>query len=151
MHGKGSKSGNDDKEDGSFQILLDNIVACMKRHLSPWKEFGYINPWSCCPLCTWPEYDHGCTTDLLWYNGARLSSNMVPLDILLEHWIEHVTFGLLCVMFKFSTRLFYGGVPGFPTDCSCGVWCCGLTTRLLYVVPLFGNLVWNDSGFVSLT
>ena len=27
----------------------------------------------------------------------------------------------------------------------------GLTTCLLYVGPLFGNLVWSDSGFVSLT
>ena len=34
--------------------------------------------------------------------------------------------------------------PGFATDCPCGVWCRGLTTCLLYVVPLFGNLVWND-------
>ena len=34
---------------------------------------------------------------------------------------------------------------------SSGVWCRGLTTYLLYVGPLFGNLVWNESGFVSLT
>ena len=36
-------------------------------------------------------------------------------------------------------------VPGFATDCPCGVWCCGWTTCLLYIAPLFLNLVWNDS------
>ena len=38
---------------------------------------------------------------------------------------------------------------GYSTvDCqACGVWCRGLTTCLLYVGPIFGNLVWNDSGF----
>ena len=34
------------------------------------------------------------------------------LDIFLEYWIEHVTFGLLYVMFTFPTRIFYRGVPG---------------------------------------
>ena len=32
------------------------------------------------------------------------------LDILFEHWIECVTFELLYVMFRFSTRVFYRGV-----------------------------------------
>ena len=59
-----------------------------------------------------------------------------PLDILLEYWIEHVSFGLLYVMFTFPTRIFYRGVPGFATDCPCGVWCRGLTTCLLYVGPI---------------
>ena len=45
------------------------------------------------------------------------------------------------VMFTFPTRIFYRGVPGFATDCPCGVWCRGLTTCLLYVGPFFGNLV----------
>ena len=31
----------------------------------------------------------------------------------------------------------YRVVPGFATDCACGVWCRGLTTCLLYVGPLF--------------
>ena len=73
------------------------------------------------------------------------------LDIPFEYWIEHVTFGLLCVMFIFSTMIFYRGVPGFATDCPCCVWCRVLTICLLYVGLLFGNQVWNDSGFVSLT
>ena len=32
----------------------------------------------------------------------------LPLDILLEYWIEHVSFGLLYVMFTFPTRIFSG-------------------------------------------
>ena len=67
----------------------------------------------------------------------RLSVTFPPLDILLEYWIEHVTFGLLYVMFTFSTRIFYRGIPGFVTDCPCGVWFPGLTSCLLYVGPLF--------------
>ena len=74
-----------------------------------------------------------------------------PLDIPSEYWPEHVTFRLLCVIFKFPTRIFYRRVPGFATDCPCGVWCRRLTTCLLYVGPPFGILVWNDSGYVSLT
>ena len=30
-----------------------------------------------------------------------------PLDILLEYWIEHVTFGFIYVMFASPTRIFY--------------------------------------------
>ena len=55
--------------------------------------------------------------------------------------IEHISFGLLYVMFTFPTRILYRGVPGFATDCLCGVCCRGLTTCPLYVGPLFGNLV----------
>ena len=47
--------------------------------------------------------------------------------------------------------IMYRGVPGSATDFPCGVWCRGLTTSLLYVGPLFGNQVWNDSGLLSLT
>ena len=73
-----------------------------------------------------------------------------PLDLLLEYWIGHVTFGLLSVKFTFPTRIFYKGVPGFATDCPCGVWCRGSTTCFLYVSPLFGNIVYNDTRFASL-
>ena len=86
------------------------------------------------------------------FNGCNTfapSWMFLSLDILFEYWIEHIIFGLLYFMFRFSTRIFYRGVPGF--DCPCGVWCCGLTTYTLCVGPLLGNLVWNDSGFVSLT
>ena len=51
---------------------------------------------------------------------------------LVEYWIEHVALGLLCVMCTFPTSIFYRWVPGFATDCPCGVWCRGLTTCLHY-------------------
>ena len=47
--------------------------------------------------------------------------------------------------------LFLVGDPGFATDCRSSVWCHGLITCPLYVGPFFGNLVLNDSRFVSLT
>ena len=74
-----------------------------------------------------------------------------PLGILLEYWIEHVTFGLLYVMFTFPAGIFSRGVPGFATACPCSIWCCGLTTCFLHVGPLFGNLVKIDSRSVSFT
>ena len=74
-----------------------------------------------------------------------------PLDIPFEYWIEHVTFWLRYVRFRFSTEIFYKRVPTFATDCPCGVWYHGLTTYLLYVGSLIGNLVRNDTGFVSMT
>ena len=73
-----------------------------------------------------------------------------PLDILLEHWIEHVTVGLLYVMFTFPTKIFYREVPGFATDCPFGIWCHGLTTGPLYYfrgwVGLWGFLWWAPSA-----
>ena len=54
---------------------------------------------------------------------------------------EHDLVLLLYVMFTFRTRIFYRGVPGFATDCPCGVWYRGLTTCPLYVGPIFRNLV----------
>ena len=45
--------------------------------------------------------------------------------------------------FRYCTRVFYQEVPGFATDCPCGVWWHWLTTCLLYVGPHFGNLVWK--------
>ena len=72
-----------------------------------------------------------------WVNWKHTAPHIVflPLDIPSEYRPEHVTFGLLCVIFKFPSRIFCRRVPGFATDCPCGVWCRGLTTCLLYVGP----------------
>ena len=78
------------------------------------------------------------------------SRMFLSLDILPEYRIQH-TIGLLYVTFIYSTRIFYRGVSGFATDCPCGVWCRGLTTCLLYVGPLFGYLLLNNSWAVGLT
>ena len=67
--------------------------------------------------------------------NAHLPGCFCPWTFRLEYRPEHVTFGLLCVIFKFPSRIFCRRVPGFATDCPCGVWCRGLTTCLLYVGP----------------
>ena len=74
----------------------------------------------------------------------------LPLDILSKYRIQNGTIGPLYVIFSYSTWLFCRGVSGFATDCPCGVWCCGLTTCLLYVCPLFGNRLLNNSWVASL-
>ena len=90
-------------------------------------------------------------TKWIWFRKCLAPWMFPPLDILLEYWIEQVTFGLLYAMSTFPTRAFYRGVPGFATGCHCGVWCRGLPPRLLCVGQLFGNLAENDNRFVSLT
>ena len=49
--------------------------------------------------------------------NAQLPAWMfLPLDILLEYWIEHLSLRLFYVMFTFPTRIFCRGVPVFATD-----------------------------------
>ena len=40
----------------------------------------------------------------------RNTLDVSTMDILLDYWIEHVTFGLLYITITFPTRLFYMGV-----------------------------------------
>ena len=90
-------------------------------------------------------------TKLFWFCKCATPWMFPPLDIRHEYWIDHATFSLLYFMLTFPTRIFFRGVPGFGSDCPWGVWCGELISCFLYVGPLFGNLVWNDSRFVSLT
>ena len=92
---------------------------------------------------------------MAFWNKVILVRQICPLNFSApghSSWIliEHATFGLFYVMFRFSTRIWYRGVLRFATDCPWGVWCRGLTTCPLYIGPLFGNLVWNESRFVRL-
>ena len=48
-------------------------------------------------------------------------------------------------------RIFDRGVPCLANDCTCGMWCRGLTPGLQYVDPFFGHLLLNNNWFVSLT
>ena len=57
----------------------------------------------------------------------------------------------MIVTSSYSTRIFYRGVSGFATGCTCGVWCRGLTTCLLYVSPIFGNRHVNNRLVEGLT
>ena len=98
----------------------------------------------------WDFYGHSLLFELqfrlslLSVSGSvnvQLSGCFRPWIFSLNIGLNMFHFGLLYVMFTFPTRLFYRGVPGFATDCPCGVWCRGLTICLLYVGPFFGNLV----------
>ena len=89
----------------------------------------------------WDFYDHWLPFDLylrlplyklFWFCKCTTSWMFLPLDILLEYWMEHVSFGLIYVMFTFPTRIFYKGVRGLAPDCPCGVWCRGLTTYVCW-------------------
>ena len=62
--------------------------------------------------------DHLC---ILFIIPPLSSECFRPLNIPFEYWIEHVTFGLIYVMFRFTTGLFYRGVPRFANDCPWGV------------------------------
>ena len=75
----------------------------------------------------------------------------LSLDLLWVYRIQHGANGPLYVTSSYSTWIFCRGVSGFVTDCPCGVWCRGLTTRLLHVGPPFGNRILNNSWTVSLT
>ena len=92
------------------------------------------------------ELHIGLSVTSWFYAPPRM---FLPQGNLFEYWIACDTFGLLYVKFTFPTRIFYRGVQDFATNCPCGVWC--HDTCLLYVDPLFGNLVWYDSGSVSVT
>ena len=63
-----------------------------------------------------------------------------PPVIPIGYWIEHVTFGLLCSMFRFSALIFYRKVIGFANDCPYGVWCRGLAI-CLWPCFIFVNLI----------
>ena len=108
---------------------------------------------------------------MAWHRpGDKPLSETMMISLLMQicvtqpHWVEFwfckcgtswmfppQTFRLFYVMFTFTTRIFYRGVPGFATDCPCSIWCLESTTCLLYVGPLFGNVVENDNGLVILT
>ena len=73
--------------------------------------------------------------------NAQLPGCFRPWTFSLNIGLNIVTFGVLYIMFTFPTKIFYRWIPGFETDCPCSVWWRGLTTCLLYVGPLFRNLV----------
>ena len=78
---------------------------------------------------------------IFWFSKCTTPWMFVSLDNLLEYWIEHVSFGLLYVMFTFPTRIFYRGVQGFATDCPCGV----LVPRINHLPPVCWSTNWKSS------
>ena len=86
-----------------------------------------------------------------WFCKCTPPWMFLPLDIPSEYRPEHVTFGLLCVIFKFPSRIFCRRVPGFANWLSLRC----LVPWINHLPPVcwstFGILVWNDSGYVNLT
>ena len=90
---------------------------------------------------------------MLQYSGSAITHSRWDVSVLelhLEYWIVLGTTELLCVECILPDRIFPTGVPGFATDCPCGVWCRGLTTCFLYVSPPFANMFLYDSRSVKL-
>ena len=54
-----------------------------------------------------------------WFCKCTPPWMFLPLDIPSEYRPEHVTFGLLCVIFKFPSRIFCRRVPGFGLWMAC--------------------------------
>ena len=111
-------------------------------------------------LCHLPQYAYGIRNPTARVLGLASYPGLGTWDLYSYRWhsmvthilyLYHVTVGLHYIMCRFSTGIFHRLVSDVATDFPSGVWCRGLTTGLLYVCPLFGNLVWNDSGFVSMT
>ena len=93
---------------------------------------------------------HLDTRYLVFYNPSP-PMMFLSLDLLSEYRIQHGAIGPIYVTSSYSTWIFCRGVSGFATDCTCDVWCRGLTTCLLHVGPPFGNRFWNTSWAVGLT
>ena len=86
-------------------------------------------------------------TRLFCFSNFATPEMFLPSDLFFIEYlrIEHALFtiGLLYVKFIFWTRIFHRGVPDFAADCHLSVWYRGLTTCLMYVNPVLGNLCLN--------
>ena len=85
----------------------------------------------------------------VWFCNCSSPGMFLTLHALLGYWSEHNIIAPLYAQLVFSIRIFYRGVPGFTTDCPCGIWRCKLITRLLHISPLFGNSMFKNSWSVS--
>ena len=84
-------------------------------------------------------------TRYLWFCNYAPTWMFLLLDILFEYRVEHAIFGLLYVMFKFSTRIFYMGIPGIANDCLCWCWFPWINHLLLVCWSIFwkSSLKWK--------
>ena len=141
----------------SFLAFMKSIFHfCLGCYCGGYSQNGRSNLSSC--DCYWYFYGHYFSFELhdFWLSSSG-SANAhppgyfhrwtFPLNIRLNILPSDSFMSYLDSLLGYSTGL----VPGFATDCPCVVWCCELNTCLLYYGSLFGNLVWNDSGFISLT
>ena len=79
----------------------------------------------------------------LWFLKTARELLFLPLDLRLEYRIGHVIiipfYAKMCIH---NYDIFAGEfVPCLAINCSCSVWCHGLTKYRLYIGPLLGNQV----------
>ena len=76
-----------------------------------------------------------------WFWFCDCSPRDVSVARLSGLFDEHITIELRYIKLVFSTTIYYKRLPGFATDCPCGVWPHGLTARLMYICSLFKIIV----------
>ena len=147
--------------DKAITYSYDNSL--LHKYTGPWPvtcsqcvyrwPFCEFKSWYIVYICCWFD-----TYKLPWYLNRVVTKTRVyatlkdaMLDLLWEYRIQHGANGPLYVTSSYSTWIFCRGVSGFATDCPCGVWCRGLTTRLLHIGPPFGNRILYNSWAVGLT
>ena len=113
----------------SYHYFLDRILFHHDFHHDScdyhWDFYGHLLPFD-------PHFRLSLHK-LFWFCKCTTPWMFPPPDILLGYWIEHVSFGLIYVMFTFRTRIFYKGVPGFATYCPCGIWYPCMLVHLLEI------------------
>ena len=120
-----------------FCFLFQNYYYCL---IPPWR---LLSPFRC--IC--PNGDFNILR-LDFYSGiAYLPGYSAPgYSFRILDWTCYHRTPYLKVVF--STGIYHRGVPGFATDCPRSAWCRWSKTYLLYVSPLFGNLVLGNSPYV---
>ena len=133
-------------------VLVLSVIMCSFH----WSLCSVLFNHDGCNYCNYYRYVYGHDYSF-WpaHLGLRKICRFDSVTTHLPGCSSHWTFVLNIGLNTLSSDSFVScldslqGVSGFATDCPCGFWCRGLTICLLWVGPLFGNLVWNDSGFVS--
>ena len=81
-----------------------------------------------------------------WFCKCTPPWMFLPLDIPSEYRPEHVTFGLLCVIFKFPSRIFCRRVPGFEDSIAAEIY-----RELKFGLLIFGTTIGYFPGTLLLT
>ena len=98
-------------------IIADDTVFSI---VLLWQWDFEVSVMSCCSKVLEYELTETFPDNWVVYTSNRPPPGMsLPLGLLLKYWIEHVTIGLLYVLFIVSIRIFCKGVPGLPNDCPC--------------------------------
>ena len=117
-------------------FMLDNVFppgdVCSGSHVEHviFTDCSSITAWCVCSETLSAAF---CTNSVCMVSLSVLAIVFYPCSpgcpIAATHWVSSRSTFLMGD--HFSTRILCRGIPGFLTDCSCGVWCRRLTTCLL--------------------